>query len=225
MVSARGEREWIVARRMLALRRFRERSVTGTSHPHGKIQRHAEWLSSRNRSPRGPCSDGLLDRCSPAPPGHRRRRPPARLRHGRGDAEPDGARRTGRRVHTASLGVSDGDACECLVDLDGFLSRDARPDGELRLLSERGADAVSRHGRSIEPARGRQSGRPSADRSDARRAPAGGRKNDARGELRLDRFGVPEQPHGVGRRDPALPLHTARVARRRHEGAGPSTRR
>ena len=43
-------------------------------------------------------------------------------------------------------------------------------------------------------------------------------REDARRQLGIERVGVPQQPHGVGRRDPALPIRAAGAARRGHEG-------
>ena len=50
---------------------------------------------------------------------------------------------------------------------------------------------------------------PPADRHHARRITSGGRPEDARRQLGVDRFGLLEQSHGVGRGDPALPIHAA----------------
>ena len=157
-------------------------------------------------------------RAAASSPADRRRRPQTGLRHRRRHAQSDRARQARRRVQPAPFGVSDGDAGERLVDVHGRLPGQARPVGKHGVLSAGGPDEIPRHLGSQQPAEGRRRRGPPADRYHARRIPSGGRPEDARRQLRVYRFGLLEQSHGVGRGDPPLSIHIAAGARRRDVG-------
>ena len=147
-------------------------------------------------------------------PADRRRRLEARLRDAGGDAEPDRARTARRRLHAPSFGVPDGHARERLVVLDRRLPRGARTPRQQRVLPRRRQGEIPRHRRSQSAAGDREVGRPLADRADARRVAPCCRAQDAGGQLRVGRFGVPEPSHALRRRDPPFTVHAAGVARR-----------
>ena len=174
--------------------------------PRRRLQRTPTALRIRTRPAR--------PRAEPATAG-RPRRPAARLRDAGADAESPCARRAGRRLHGSSRGLSHGDARQRRLHLHRRLPRDARPAGQLRVLSARRRRALPEHGRAGQPAahRGRRGGA-AAHGAHARRAPGRGGAAAARRQRRLQRLLLSAQPHGRRRGHHSLRVRAAGRARR-----------